>query len=169
MSPDPPTQTTINVPVSHTCPEDCFKRRLVFWLLVVAQFFTIALIVLLLRSAFLQPLTAILAGSGIALGAWAIFTMDRETLSVSPQLRKSAKLTVSGPYRFVRHPMYTALLMFGGSYAMSDNSVFGLLLWCSLAFILIIKMAYEEVMLKRRFQEYESYSKRVKRLVPFVF
>ena len=166
MSVEPELQSSTRES-AKACPEDCFKLRMVFWLLVCAQFLIAGMIVLLLESAFAQTPTTAVACLGIAIGVWAIVSMNRKTLNVSPQLRKSAKLVVTGPYRFVRHPMYSALLTFCGGYVVSDHSWFGFQLWCGLLIVLWIKSAYEEQMLRSRFAEYEMYVKRVRRFIPF--
>ena len=153
----------------HTCDENCGGRRATFRLLVVAQFLIAGSMVLLLDSPWHQPLTAALAISGIAMGLWALFSMDRKTMNISPTLRSKARLIVKGPYRLLRHPMYAGLLMFGGAFAISVPSWFGFQLWVSLFVVVYVKSAYEEDMLRRRFPEYAEYATRVKRFIPYLF
>jgi protein-S-isoprenylcysteine O-methyltransferase Ste14 len=50
--------------------------------------------------------------SGIAVGLWAIFEMQKSKLNIAPHVRKGAILISSGPYRVIRHPMYLSLLLF---------------------------------------------------------
>jgi protein-S-isoprenylcysteine O-methyltransferase Ste14 len=150
------------------CAEDCKKLKGVFWLLVVAQFVIAGLMVVLLDSAFQTWWTTSMATSAIALGVWAIVSMGRKTVNVSPALRPTARMIIRGPYRFVRHPMYTALALFCGAIMLSDLSLLAIELWVALLIVLAIKTAYEEGMLKRRFPEYEQYAKRTKRYLPFI-
>ena len=151
------------------CDETCGYRRAVFRFLVLAQFLIAGTMAFLLGSPWQQPLAVILVIGGVGIGVWAILSMDRKTLNISPELRSNANLVVVGPYRFVRHPMYTGLLMFCGAFALSRPTWLGLQLWISLLIVLLIKSAYEEGMLRRRFTGYEEYSNRVKRLIPFIF
>jgi protein-S-isoprenylcysteine O-methyltransferase Ste14 len=154
--------------INHTCDENCGGRRTTFRLLVVAQFLIAGGMVLWLDSPWRQLLTATLAISGIAVGLWAIVSMGRKTMNISPTLRSEAQLIVKGPYRFLRHPMYTGLLMFCGAFAISDQSWLGLQLWVSLLVVVGVKSGYEEGMLRRRFPEYVEYANQVKRFIPFV-
>ena len=123
---------------------------------------------LILPSALSRIPTTALAVVAMALGVWAIVTMGR-SMNISPELKSSASLKTAGPYRFLRHPMYTALLMLMGGYAISGASLHGWAMWLCLCAVLATKMYYEEQMLRQRFAEYAAYSQNTKRLIPFVF
>ena len=74
-----------------------------------------------------------------------------------------------GPYRFVRHPIYTGLLVMCLGTAIEIGKVRG---WLALPLMVIafwIKLKQEERLLLRHFpDEYPAYQKQVKSLVPFV-
>jgi len=88
---------------------------------------------------------------------------------ISPKLKENAPLRTSGPYRFVRHPMYLALMIFCSAYVLNDFSIYGIALWLALLLILGIKVHYEERILRTRFPDYPAYAKKTKRIIPFVF
>jgi protein-S-isoprenylcysteine O-methyltransferase Ste14 len=94
--------------------------------------------------------------------------MGVRRVSVRPELKPDAKLVTSGPYRFVRHPMYTALLLFTGGLTFSPFAAWKCIAWCILVGVLLAKSKVEERHLNRRFTKYEEYSRRTKRLIPFV-
>jgi protein-S-isoprenylcysteine O-methyltransferase Ste14 len=75
-----------------------------------------------------------------------------------------------GPYRFVRHPIYTSHLLMGLGTAIASGL---LVAFAGLVFFFIgfwIKLKQEEGLLLRHFpDEYPAYKARVKALVPFVF
>ena len=121
-----------------------------------------------LTSAFSNLLTGSISLAGILLGIWAIVTMGR-SMNISPALKQQAELKTTGPYRFVRHPMYTALLVFCGGFVIADKSFFGLSLWLALFFVLAMKIYYEEMALHDRFESYKEYAGVTRRLIPFVF
>lgn len=136
--------------------------------LVGAQFVASAAIVLSARSMLDHGIALAIAAIGTGLGVWAIVAMGIRRVSVSPELQSNAKLTTTGPYRFVRHPMYTSLLMFAGGLAFSPFAIWKAIVWFILLGVLLIKTVIEEQQLRSRFPEYETYARRVKRLVPFV-
>ena len=94
--------------------------------------------------------------------------MGRYT-NISPALKENAPLRTSGPYRFVRHPMYLALLVFCGGYVIGKFAVYSVSLWLAILLVLALKIYYEEGILRKRHPSFEGYAKKTKRLIPFVF
>ena len=84
-------------------------------------------------------------------------------------LKQGHELVKTGPYRFVRHPIYAGLLLMclGTAVAVGQlHSWLGLLLLCAGFWI---KLKQEETLLLRHYpDEYPAYRKQVKALVPFV-
>ncbi|MEW6543955.1 MAG: isoprenylcysteine carboxylmethyltransferase family protein [Nitrospirota bacterium] len=145
------------------------SSRFVSFLLVAVQFLCVAAILLTgpLVPASLPGLG--LAGLGLALGLWAILTMPRRSLHVLPDVRDGATLVTQGPYRYVRHPMYTALLGVTLVLVLEQATGLRLTFWLVLLADLIAKLLREERFLIERFGEYREYRARTFRLVPFVF
>ena len=154
----------------HVCPETCPYRRAVMWLIVFAQFVLAGAIVLLTGNPWQWDWPLLPTVMGIAIGGWAIYTVRvRSTLHIAPMVRRDATLVTGGPYRWMRHPMYTGLLLFCGGYVAACPSWFAIGSWFALALVLAIKIYYEEGMLRRRFPDYADYARHVRRLVPFLF
>lgn len=151
-----------------TCAMDCGKLNWVFRLLVFAQVVLVVVLLFTARSTDYQVLVGLIKIFGVALGVWAIITMGR-FINVSPRLRENAPLRKDGPYRFVRHPMYSALLIFCGGHVVGVITAYTVAVWFALALVLALKIYYEERILRRRFPGYEAYSNETKRLIPFVF
>ncbi len=89
-------------------------------------------------------------------------------LTPLPYPRPHAILIQTGPYRLVRHPIYTGgiALAFGWAFI-----VCGWLTLCYAAVLLIfldIKSSREELWLMEKFEGYRDYQKRVRKLIPFV-
>jgi len=84
--------------------------------------------------------------------------------------KENQTLVTSGPYRYVRHPIYTSMiLMFIGtilSYGSLLVSVFFTVL--SIDFILRTKKE-EAIMIKLFGEKYTDYMKRTKRLIPLIY
>ncbi len=79
-----------------------------------------------------------------------------------------SRMVTGGLYRFVRHPLYTAGLVF--IWLTPVMSVNRLVLYLSLTIYIIIGAYYEERKLKREFgKEYEDYQTRTPMLIPALF
>ena len=157
----------MNVPETE-CNADCPRKRSVFHLLVFAQFALVAILLLVSYHVNRGWPALLTASSGIAFGMWAIITMGRFT-NISPTLKADAPLQTQGPYRFVRHPMYLALIILCGAFLIDDFTAYNIALWLCLLFVLACKIYYEEQILRGRFSHYAAYSKQTKRIIPFIF
>lgn len=115
------------------------------------------------------PMGLGLEAAGLALRAWSMRTLGR---SYSRTLRvELAQRTVeSGPYRFVRHPGYAGSLLIWTGFALTSRSL-PVVEWVGglLALAYHRRVAAEEALLSRELPGYEAYSRRTKRLIPFVW
>lgn len=100
---------------------------------------------------------------------WAAISLRRKNLSVLPEPVTGGKLVEDGPYRLIRHPMYTALIIIGLGAATIHGSLLHFIYLVLLVAILLLKIHREEMLLRSAYEEYENYMKRSKKLVPFVF
>jgi protein-S-isoprenylcysteine O-methyltransferase Ste14 len=101
---------------------------------------------------------------GIVLGLWAIVSM-RLKVSVLPEPTKVTDIVAKGPYRTIRHPMYTAVLL---ATLFCVSNVASALLWLVLSAVLIVKLRYEENLLIAKFPDYPEYARHTKRIIPFL-
>jgi protein-S-isoprenylcysteine O-methyltransferase Ste14 len=75
-----------------------------------------------------------------------------------------------GPYRYVRHPRYTAAIVAKVAFALALASVLGWGLAAAWAILLLRKIAVEESHLRRVFgSTYEAYSQRTARVLPGIY
>ncbi len=106
------------------------------------------------------------------LGLW-VTIWSRWTLggnwSSEVAFKQGHELVKTGPYRYVRHPIYTGLLLMCLGTAIAVGRIHS---WLGLLFLCAgfwIKLKQEESLLLRHFpDEYPAYKKQVKALVPFV-
>ena len=139
--------------------------------LVAAQFLLIALI--------LSPISMLLSGNsfqnsgvilcfvmGAGLALWALTSMHVSNFSVMPEPKEDSQLVTHGPYRHLRHPMYSAVILccLGGFIA--TLTVFKFVYLTVLIFILLLKIRREEHLLQNKFAEYERYKHRTSALIP---
>ena len=141
--------------------------------LVGAQFAIISYFVLF--HPVLQPFapqdivawTLVLAG--ITLGFWAFITLRPGKFRIAPEPAQTAILIISGPYAFIRHPMYTALLLTTFGLFLNYPVIRHFVAFALLFILLTIKLSYEEKLLTEKFPHYTTYQAHTKRLIPFVY
>jgi len=152
-------------------------QRLRYWLLLVIAYF------LLLYGRRLRfPLNlrivphvapiawaaAVLCLIGMAFAVWARVTLGRNWSGVVT-LKQGHELVERGPYRFVRHPIYTGILtmFFGTALALGHLAGFAATLLMFASFW--VKICDEEKLMLQQFPErYAAYRRRAKRIIPFV-
>ncbi len=135
-----------------------FKEKIVRYRVSVGIF------VLLLVLIFAEPtFKSILWGgvigfAGVLIRAWA-----------SGHLNKNNKLTVSGPYRFSRNPLYLGNIIMGIGLMVNANSYISAI-FLSLYFLLFYPFLIirEKKYLKNKFKDYENFEK-VPLLIPNPF
>ena len=112
---------------------------------------------------------AFLSMSGLLFAIWARVILGRNWSGVVT-LKEGHELIERGPYRFVRHPIYTGILaMFTGTaIAIGYFGGFLGLLLVFVSFWLKLKRE-EDLMLKHFPDKYVAYQRRVKRIIPFLF
>lgn len=106
---------------------------------------------------------------GGVIGLWALQVMGLRQVKVFPEVPSLGNLIVLGPYRWVRHPMYTSVLLVTLAWTMGNPLTFRIILWAGLVITLLIKLRYEERLLMERFPDYEVYRRQTKGLIPFVW
>lgn len=144
------------------------ENRLKSFLLVGVQFLCLG--VLLVTGPLLpdgwaeQALVAV----GLGLAVWALVTMSPRSLTAFPDVRPDGVLATSGPYRYIRHPMYTAVLLLTLGLVMEHPSLARAFVWLMLAVNLWVKLTYEETLLAQRYADYPAYKAGTARLIPFL-
>ena len=110
-----------------------------------------------------------IALTGFALLQWAQITLGR-SWSDTPRMMKEQALITSGPYQFIRHPIYTAfILILGSTFFISANWLLGLT-WAGMTILDIAsRIGFEESLMVEYFgDQYREYMKKTGRLLPKV-
>ncbi len=112
-------------------------------------------------------LGVILTGLGIAFAIWARMHLGRNW-SPAPALKENHELVTSGPYAYVRHPIYTGILaaMLGTGFV--NVSWLAVFVVAGATFLWRVKR--EEVLMMQKFPDtYPEYKKRTRALIPFIY
>lgn len=165
------------VSTKRTIYRESSPERASYWLLLVIGYFV------LVKSSSLPPpfdwlivphtklsawVGAFLCVIGLVLAIWARVILGRNWSGVIT-LKEEHELIERGPYRVVRHPIYTGILaMFAGTaIATGYFGGFSGLLLAFVSFWLKLKRE-EDLMLKHFPGKYAVYQRRVKRIIPFL-
>jgi len=123
-------------------------------------------------AAFSLPLGTRAAGSSLAVFALLLFLWVHRSLghnfSSTLRIKDRHRVVTSGPYRLMRHPMYSAFyLLHAAVFFLTKNWFIGLSWTLGLTLIIILRVKREEEMMVRHFgDEYSSYMKRTGRFLP---
>jgi protein-S-isoprenylcysteine O-methyltransferase Ste14 len=113
-------------------------------------------------------LGAALTFAGLVFSVWARFALAGNW-SDFVQIKHDHELIVDGPYRWVRHPIYTGLLLMFAGTALAVGEWRGVLAVGIVAASFWRKLRLEEAVMRRQFGEaYELYAQQVQALIPFV-
>lgn len=142
-------------------------------LLVTLQFGLLAaLSALCLPLATAQPprqVSVALWLASVLLGLWTLTANRPGNFNIRPEPRPEGHLVMNGPYRWIRHPMYTSVLLLAAGASAWLADLTGLILWLALLAVLIAKAHLEERWLVVRYPGYPAYRKGTWRLVPGVY
>ena len=108
-------------------------------------------------------LPLILIGGGVVLLA---LLQLKTNLSIFPTPLKGSNLITHGLFKYVRHPIYSGILLSAFSMALYLGSGYKLLIAFLLLILFYFKSSYEEKLLLTKFPEYRDYMKRSGRFIP---
>lgn len=106
--------------------------------------------------------------AGIAFAIWARRCLGKNW-SGTPSIKEGHELITSGPYRFVRHPIYTGMLL-----AILGSALASSMVWFVIFIVFCVNFLYriqveERYMMQLFPNRYPEYRRRTKALIPFVW
>jgi protein-S-isoprenylcysteine O-methyltransferase Ste14 len=154
--------------MSGTWPKDDGVLRNIS--LAALLLMALALAGLLFRGAFFsaQPAAIIAEILAVALMAWARLTFGQRSFHAAAN-PSSGGLVTTGPYRFIRHPIYTAACLFGWSGVLANWSAINVMLGVLLVAGAVGRMLCEERLITEIYPEYRDYARTTRRMVPYIF
>jgi protein-S-isoprenylcysteine O-methyltransferase Ste14 len=115
-----------------------------------------------------QPLAIASQLAAVALMVWARVTFGRRSFHAAAN-PTAGGLVTTGPYRIIRHPIYTAACLFGWGPILVHWSLVSVALGILLLLGVLMRMICEERLVKQKYPEYAEYAKVTKRMVPYLF
>jgi protein-S-isoprenylcysteine O-methyltransferase Ste14 len=111
----------------------------------------------------------LMLAAGVAVAVWARCTLGRNW-SGTVTVKEGHELIRSGPYRFVRHPIYSSLLLAILGTAIAIGEWRALVAFVAIIAAFVIKIRTEERFMRETFAgEYARYRAEVPALIPFIF
>lgn len=103
------------------------------------------------------------------LGAWALYANRPGNFNIRPTPRAAGALVRHGPYRWIRHPMYTGVITFGAGSALAAGTWPAAALLAALVTVLTVKSSLEERWMAEAHPDYAMYRKQSWRFLPWFF
>lgn len=104
----------------------------------------------------------------IAVGFAAVKAHPPGNFNIHPKPKAHGQLVQAGIYRYIRHPMYSAVMLFGVACVLAAPSTLSAALMIALCATLFWKAVTEEAMLRNQYPGYADYCRRTKRFVPWL-
>lgn len=105
---------------------------------------------------WIQHIALGFSGVGLVIAFVAVLQLNKN-LSPFPTPKSNSELIKNGLYKYIRHPIYTGLLLMFFGYAVFSESFYRLVVASLLLILFHVKSRYEEQKLKQSFLEYASY------------
>lgn len=138
-------------------------------ILVAIQFTCLALLMVVTDWLTLPWWSFLILSISGFLAFWAMAVMKLGNFNAVPYPVVNGNLVTAGPYSVIRHPMYTSIFIFAIALLTGQFDYIKLLVSFALVAGLIVKMIYEEGLLREHFAGYKSYMQKTKRVIPFVW
>ncbi len=122
----------------------------------------------------LRPLPLFSGVAGLAIGLWLFYRSHADlgtNWSITLEVREMHRLVTQGVYRRVRHPMYSALLVFAAGQALViPNWLVGPVYLVAMLLLIFLRLRPEERMMREQFgADYDAYMARTARLIPGIW
>lgn len=113
----------------------------------------------------LQLLGSVVFVIGMLIVFLSVLRLNRN-LSAFPTPKKDGNLIETGLYKYIRHPIYTGIVVAGLGFSVYSESGFRLIVTLLLLVLFYFKSKYEEQKLIDVFSDYKAYMKRAGRFLP---
>jgi len=114
------------------------------------------------------PVTISIQVAACLLMIWARLTFGLRSFHAAAN-PTAGGLVTRGPYRFLRHPIYSAVLYFLWAAIAAHPSLTHFVAALLASALLAVRMLSEEHLLLEKYPEYAEYARRTRRVLPFLF
>jgi protein-S-isoprenylcysteine O-methyltransferase Ste14 len=136
--------------------------------LVFLQFGLIGLMILFSHGILNSIPGMLLFSLGLILGLWALNHNKRGNFNIQPKLKDGCHLVTSGAYKYIRHPMYTSVILMMLGVLISTPTLLEFLLFIALIIVLVLKAKREEKLWCGHDEAYIEYKRETKLFIPYI-
>ncbi len=137
-------------------------------LLVMFQFALIGLMILFSHGVLGSVWGIIIFIFGLSIGLWAIAHNKIDNFNIQPNLKNGCQLIITGAYRYIRHPMYTSVIMMMFAVLVATPTFMELVFFITLIIVLVLKAKREEDLWCGHDETYTEYKNRTKLFIPYI-
>jgi protein-S-isoprenylcysteine O-methyltransferase Ste14 len=142
---------------------DIYPKALVF-----LQFTIIGVMVLCSKNFLSSILSISIFFIGLLFGIWAINHNKLGNFNIQPKLKEGSRLITSGIYAYIRHPMYSSVIIMMLAFLISTPTLLEGFLFIALIFVLILKAKREESLWLEHNEAYRYYKESTKLFIPYI-
>ena len=118
---------------------------------------------------FKNPSLALIFATGVLLALYSFYNLGLDTFTPFPEPKKEGKHVQSGAYKYMRHPMYLAIVVIGLSLLLSSPSFTAAVIYLLLIYALDAKATLEEGFLTKLHPTYKTYAQKTKKFIPYIY
>lgn len=148
------------------------SHRYGYWL-VVLQFSLVFCLIFITTPldalGSVNPGTVIFMAISVIVALAALKANQFGNFNIHPSPKKNGRLVVHGIYQHIRHPMYTAVMLFGFACMLASPSLESTLILIALCLVLVRKARLEETWLKQKYPTYSDYLIKTGGFLPWLF
>jgi protein-S-isoprenylcysteine O-methyltransferase Ste14 len=141
---------------------------------VILQFFLFAIILFIpqipdvMLPTWVRGLGALILVAGGIFGTWGFLSLGKNLTAV-PKPIEGGQLITKGAYAFVRHPIYTGIILGTLGWALLRSNLLGAALAAAAFVFFDLKSRQEELWLTDAYEGYPAYQRKVRKLIPWVY
>jgi protein-S-isoprenylcysteine O-methyltransferase Ste14 len=138
-------------------------------MVIVSPFFDRHRIAAFNENNIIRFIGLILSFTGFALMNWSVMVLGRQ-FSLDITIQDNHKLVKTGPYKVIRHPRYSGIIVFFAGISLVFLSWLSLVLVLLLIIVLLWRIKDEEKLMQQEFKEdWDDYKKSTFALIPFIY
>ena len=100
---------------------------------------------------------------------WTLWTIKFDRFSLFNQDGRKSRLVPKGPYMYVRHPIYTAIIILSVCWLVNSLTIPRGFAWIVFIITVYLTINHYEKVLSSRLSDYGLYKQRTYKVIPFIF